>query len=53
MSRTKGNWSARRRGIELAILSRVVRIDFIEMTFQQGPEKGEGVRHDPDYEKGR
>lgn len=35
----------------LAILSRVDRVDLIEMPFQQVFKEGEGVRHVPDCEK--
>lgn len=35
----------------LAILSKVVRVDLIEMPFQQVLKEGEEVRHVPDGEK--
>lgn len=34
-----------------AILSRVVRVDLIEMPFQQVLKEGKDVRHVPDCEK--
>ena len=34
-----------------SIFNRVVRVDFIEMTFQQVPKEGQGVRHGPGSEK--
>lgn len=42
-----------KEGLRLAILSRVVRVVFIETTVQQIPKEGEGVIHSSDYERNR
>lgn len=42
-----------KEALGLAILSLVVRVDLIEMTFHQVPKEGEGVRRGPSYEGSR
>lgn len=52
VQQNKGEWKCQvKGGSRRAIFNRVVRVDFIEMTFLQVPKEGEGVRHGPDYEK--